>query len=130
MNTVVREWVERAESDFRVALRENAVTVDPSYDAVCFHAQQCAEKLMKAVLISRGVTPPKTHDLVALNSLLSSALVSWSWPAVELATLSAAAVEYRYPGSSAEEAEADEALDICTRLRQDLLSLLPSPGGP
>lgn len=130
MSNVVREWVERAESDFRVAQRESLVTADPSYDAVCFHAQQCAEKLMKAVLISRGVTPPKTHDLVALSALLSSTLASWRWPAAELATLSAAAVDFRYPGSSAEQAEADEALDICARLRQSLLSHFPSPGGP
>ena len=54
MSSIVREWIERAESDFRVASRESAVAVDPSYDAVCFHAQQCIEKLMKAVLLDRG----------------------------------------------------------------------------
>lgn len=35
-----------------------------------FHAQQCVEKLLKAVLASRGVDFPFTHDLEALRRLL------------------------------------------------------------
>ena len=33
----------------------------------CFHAQQCAEKYLKAILISRQVAFSKTHDLLLLN---------------------------------------------------------------
>lgn len=35
-----------------------------------FHAQQCVEKLMKAVLVSRGIIFRKTHNLVELSDLL------------------------------------------------------------
>jgi hypothetical protein len=35
-----------------------------------FHAQQCVEKLLKAVLASCGVDFPFTHDLEALRRLL------------------------------------------------------------
>lgn len=125
MNGTVSEWVERAESDFRVACREHAVTINPSHEAVCFHAQQCVEKLMKAVLIDRGVSPPRTHDLLALASLLATAIPTWTWPSLELSTLSAAAVGFRYPGDPVEREDADEMIDICTRLRQSLLALLP-----
>lgn len=38
MNEVVREWIDKAEGDFRTASREMAVTEQPNYDAVCFHA--------------------------------------------------------------------------------------------
>jgi HEPN domain-containing protein len=124
MSGAVSEWVERAESDFRVARRESTVTVGPSYDAVCFHAQQCVEKLMKAVLIDHGSSPPRTHDLLALAAMVSKVVSSWAWPSMELSTLSAAAVGFRYPGDPVEKEDAEEMLDICTRLRASLLALL------
>jgi HEPN domain-containing protein len=124
MSGTVSEWVERAESDFRVACRESVVTVAPSYEAVCFHAQQCVEKLMEAVLIDRGAVPPRTHDLLALARGVTTAIPTWTWPAMELSTLSAAAVGFRYPGDPVEQADAEEMLDICTRVRSSLLGLL------
>jgi len=63
MNVVVREWLDKAEGDFRTATREIAVTEAPNYDAFCFHAQQCIEKLLKAALIAYGTSAPRTHDL-------------------------------------------------------------------
>jgi hypothetical protein len=45
---------------------------DPCFDAVCFHAQQCAEKFLKARLTADGITFAKTHSLTAL---LDQALV-------------------------------------------------------
>ena len=33
MNDLVREWIEKAEGDYRVALRESQVTDEPSWDA-------------------------------------------------------------------------------------------------
>lgn len=70
MNEIVEEWIHKAEGDYRTALREMAATEDPNYDAVCFHAQQCIEKLVKAALIAQGVVPPKTHDLHLLCLML------------------------------------------------------------
>ena len=124
MSGTVSEWIDRAESDFRVACRESAVTVDPSYEAVCFHAQQCIEKLMKAVLVDRGVVPPRTHDLLAVAGMVSTAAPGWTWSSMELSTLSAAAVGFRYPGNPVEQEDADEMLDICSRIRASLLALL------
>jgi HEPN domain-containing protein len=40
------------------------------YDTVCFHAQQCAEKYIKALLINLGIDFPKTHDISSLTKLL------------------------------------------------------------
>ena len=71
---------------------------------------------MKAVLITRGVIPSKTHDLTQLNTILSSALPQWSWPTEELRFLTQAAVAFRYPGESADHDEAVQAVDIATRL--------------
>ncbi len=53
MNEVVQEWLDRAEGDYATARRENAVVEQPNHVAVCFHAQQCIEKLMKGLLAKR-----------------------------------------------------------------------------
>jgi HEPN domain-containing protein len=124
MNEVLEEWVGKAEGDFRTAEREFSVTQDPNYDAVCFHAQQCIEKLMKAVLLHRSIAPPRIHDLFQLHQLLQPIYPAWS-PAVEdLRYLSRAAVEFRYPGELADREEAEEAMAVCRRLRSALLPLL------
>jgi HEPN domain-containing protein len=124
MNATVKEWVAKAEGDYATAERELHPTGTPNLDAVCFHAEQCIEKLMKALLIDRGVTPPRSHDLVALDRLLAPACPEWAWPVEELRLLTRAAVDFRYPGESADQNEASEAFDIATRLRAQLRSLL------
>ena len=63
MNATVKEWVTKAEGDYATAGRELHATESPNYDAVCFHAEQAVEKLMKAMLIHLSVTPPRTHVL-------------------------------------------------------------------
>lgn len=50
MNPITLEWVAKAEGDFATAERELNVKDGPNYDAVRFHAQQCAEKYLKARL--------------------------------------------------------------------------------
>ena len=124
MNEIVNEWREKADGDFLTAVREFGVTDHPNYDAVCFHAQQCVEKLMKAVLTSRGQQPPHTHDLIRLDELLKSCVPGWSWPLPDLRLLDRAAVGFRYPGESADYEEAQLALQIATALRESLSKLL------
>lgn len=127
MNDTVREWATKAANDFRTAERELAVRDFPNYDGVCFFSQQCVEKLMKALLIAHDVLPPKTHDLIQLNSLLAQAVPKWSWPVEDLRFLNRAAVSFRYPGETADAEIAREAFDGCSRMRQVLLELLNWP---
>jgi HEPN domain-containing protein len=124
MNEIVSEWVQKAQADLLTSRRELAVQDDPNYDAVCFHAQQCAEKLIKAVLISKGEVPPRTHDLVWLSELLSSVVRSWDWPRQELRLLGRAAVDFRYPGEAADREEAEEAVSIASSVQAKLLEML------
>jgi HEPN domain-containing protein len=63
-------WVARAEEDFalaRSALRRKA----PLTYGATFHAQQGAEKYLKALLLVRGQVFPRTYDLAALSGLAS-----------------------------------------------------------
>jgi len=124
MNGTVKEWICKAEGDYATAARELRTTESPNYDAACFHAEQSAEKLMKALLIHLGVTPPRTHDLATLDRLLVPVCPGWSWPIEELHHLTRAAVDFRYPGESADEKEATESFLIATRMRATLRRLL------
>ncbi len=58
-----REWLNRACSDLNLA---RSRIPDVLLDDLCFHAQQAAEKAIKAVLIQRNVEFPYVHDLAQL----------------------------------------------------------------
>jgi HEPN domain-containing protein len=124
MNEVVKEWIEKAEADFATAEREFTVVTASNFDAVCFHAQQCIEKYMKAFLILTGVVPPRTHDLPSLSRLLQTLCPSWNWPVQDLRLLSRAAVSFRYPGETADHEEAQAAMNCCRRLRSHLAQMI------
>lgn len=124
MNDAVTEWIAKAEGDYRVAEYELAKPTDPVFDAICYHSQQCIEKLIKAILIQDGVSPPFTHDLVALCSLMAAKHPSWSWNIDDLRFLTLAAVHYRYPGESADRDDAELAFTLCGQMRNDLLNLV------
>jgi HEPN domain-containing protein len=65
-------WGERTEEDYaiaRSALRRKKPLVYPAY----FHAQQCAEIYLKAILISKSLPFPKTHDLLMPSTLCDEA---------------------------------------------------------
>jgi len=74
--------------------------------AACFHAQQAAEKALKASLIFCGIGVRKTHDLKLLASILPE---GWSVgeDVASLADLTVWAVEPRYPGELPEATKED-----------------------
>ena len=117
MKQITSEWITKAEGDFATAQRELRATDHTNYDAVCFHAQQCVEKYLKAFLQESNVSFPRTHDLAELLSLSLTIESAWAWMAADLNTLSAFAVEYRYPGDSADLDEARESFEKCTNIR-------------
>jgi HEPN domain len=68
MNPLTQEWIDKAEGDFRTATREIQVTQDPSYDGVCFHAQQCVEKYLKLDFGSCACNPcPNSSMNASMN---------------------------------------------------------------
>ena len=98
MKRLTREWLDKGEDDFRVAtslMRSRKAKVP---DAICFHCQQCAEKLLKARLCEDGTPFPKTHDLAALVQLLVATYPLWSSLSPAASNLNAYAVSTRYPG--------------------------------
>jgi HEPN domain-containing protein len=118
MNPLTDEWIAKAEGDLRTAEREIQADEGPNYDAVCFHAQQCAEKYLKARLVEAGVSFPKTHDLGALLDLVLPVEPAWEDLRGELNSLTDQAVEVRYPGLFSEKEDAEGSLTIARRVRQ------------
>ena len=117
MKQAVKEWIEKAEGDFQTAGRELKAKPRPNYDAVCFHAQQCAEKYLKAVLIQIDVEFPRTHDLVMLLNLALDYESLLGDLKSELGNLTAIGVEVRYPGMCADLDDATAALRAAEKLR-------------
>ncbi len=118
MKPLTAEWVSKAEGDFATMERECRVTDHPNFEAVCFHAQQCAEKYLKARLCEGGVAFGKVHDLVALLELVLSIEPSWEAHRENLAYLSGFAVSIRYPGESADQDCALDAQRKCRTFRE------------
>ena len=110
MLPITQEWLEKAEGDYTSAQPELRARKRPNYDAACFHAQQCAEKYLKACLQEAGVRIPRTHDLAAMITLLPKPDLEWTALQTPVLRLSAYAVEFRYPGQSADKSAAQRAL--------------------
>jgi len=117
MNPLLAEWIAKAEGDFAVMQREARVRRIPTYDAICFHAQQCAEKYLKARLYAAGIRFAKIHNLVALLDQSLAADKSWEVFRTDLSNLTMFAVAFRYPGESASRKMALEAAHACRRFR-------------
>lgn len=117
MKRLVVEWISKAEGDFHSLQREVRARTHPNYDAACFHAQQCAEKYLKARLSASMRQVPKTHDLVLLLDLVMEDEPMWEIYREDMAWLTAFAVEFRYPGESADKEEAQDALRRCRAFR-------------
>jgi len=112
-----RSWIERAEEDYAAVLSAVRRKSPLTYVA-CFHAQQCAEKYLKAILISGQVPFSKTHDLLLLNDLCDRAGALLGLDGQRLNTLSDHAVKARYPGDDPTPEEAREALEIAKTVRR------------
>ena len=97
--------------------RECQAQENPNYDGICFHAQQCAEKYLKARLCEADISFPKVHDLVALLERALAIEPQWGNFREDLAYLSDFAITFRYPGESADAELALDAQRRCNSFR-------------
>lgn len=122
----VRGWVEKAENDLKnagLALRGGE---DCPADTVAFHAQQCAEKYLKALLAFFGIDFPKTHDIGVLTGLLEGK-AEIDLTVEEQRRLISYATMTRYPGDyePVTVREARRAVRLARRVRKAARALLP-----
>jgi HEPN domain-containing protein len=118
MKPLTTEWIIKAEGDFHTMQREFQAQECPNYDGICFHAQQCAEKYLKARLCEADIRFGKIHDLVAILDLVLDIEPQWERYRQDLAFLSGFSVSFRYPGDSADLQSACDAKQRCDRFRE------------
>ena len=125
----VGEWLARADDDLRLATY--ALTMQgqaPPYRLIAYHAQQCAEKCLKAFLVFHNVDFPYTHNIRSLLTLCEG-LADWGAALGDAQELTAYAVTARYPGEDliVTDEEARRAVSMAeqvrTRVRADLQKL-------
>ncbi len=110
------QWIAKAIEDEGVA---QEILDAKSFPApACFHAQQMAEKLLKALLVLVGDEYPKTHDLLLLAVHVQRSIPSVKRLRKDLRILNRYYVETRYPGDFPEFTfeEAVAALEAARRV--------------
>lgn len=119
-----RSWLAKAEEDL-LCIDNNLNARQTPWAAVCYHAQQAAEKAFKACLVWKNIDPPRTHDLVKLLEIMDEAGVDLWTMRDACVALSAHAMRTRYPGDARQLGETDarwaaekahEAVDAVVRL--------------
>ena len=96
------DWLRYAKSDLAIA--SQPAGPDVLRDTLCYHAQQTAEKSLKAVLVWAKVTFPRAHSIQLLMDLLPSS-AEHPPEAEKLVRLTDYAFISRYPGEFEEASE-------------------------
>src|SRR5262249_956658 len=109
MKKPTREWLRKAQSDYRVAKKILGMKPMPT-DEVCFHRQQAVAQFPTALLQDCGIAFSQTHNLETLGHLLVPHHASLATYQHRLKFLSQFAVDYRYPGMHASARQARSAL--------------------
>lgn len=121
---LVKEWIEKAEEDCLAVEELYRISVRRFAAIICFHAQQCAEKCLKALLISYNIEPPRTHSLETLLDLIVDKVPELEQCRDRLTGLTPYSVEYRYPGVVAMPDDAEYCAETIRELRKTLRSMI------
>ncbi len=120
---MVKEWTKKAEEDYSAVEELYKISVSRFAAIICFHAQQCAEKHLKALLISSNIEPPRTHSLETLLDLIVDELPELEQCRDMLTDLTPCSVEYRYPGVAATPDDAEYCAQTVRELRKAFNSI-------
>lgn len=127
MDEYVNKWIKKADNDLKVASNELSLSTEYMVtEAICFHSQQAAEKLLKAYLIALGIDFDRTHNIEYLIKLCSSK--DKDFIDLDAGNLTSYAVNIRYPDSFSipDIEEAQESYKTAVRIRIMVLEKLES----
>ncbi len=114
----IEAWLAKADEDYGAALELARKRKNLHTDVICFLAQQSAEKYLKAFLVRHKIEFRKTHDLRELRTECARIDNAFDLVADSLLTLNFYAVDFRYPGLTATEEEAREAVAAMKQVRK------------
>jgi HEPN domain-containing protein len=93
--SIVREWLDHVEADLDAAWScSRGPRARP--ERAVYMVQQAAEKLVKAMLVSIDIDPPRTHDIAEIIAELGSDL-PFHERLTALSALTPYATGFRYP---------------------------------
>ncbi len=126
---VARGLILKAESDLKVLMM--MTKAGEALDAACFHAQQAAEKYLKAFLSFNDIIFPKIHSIGELVGLCAKINAQFADLADGTAFLTDYAVELRYDvGFWPEKEEVEIAFEATNKIKHLVLSILPEDMHP
>ncbi|HUU22010.1 MAG TPA: HEPN domain-containing protein [Phycisphaerae bacterium] len=121
-------WIRKGQSDM---LAMTASLEAGALDACCFHAQQAAEKLLKAYLLHKDAEFPFTHNLVKLVQLAEQQDPKFASLRSAAERLTPYAVELRYDDEFWPSLDvAREACRLAGEVRDLILARLPHECAP
>jgi len=122
----IRAWLEKADED-RLCVRNEMAAAQTPWAVASFHAQQSAEKTLKALPVAHGHFPPRVHDLARLLDLCLPFEASLEELREDCERLSQYAVDVPYPdiGNNVAEAIGREAVGAAERICEAVRQLLP-----
>ena len=126
----VVEWLGRADEDLQLATYALTMRAQaPPYRLIAYHAQQCAEKCLKAFLVYHNVEFPYTHNIGRLLTLCEDH-ATWGHVLKEAEELTPYAVTARYPGEDliVTKEETRRAVDLTERVRSQVRAALRDLG--
>jgi HEPN domain-containing protein len=127
----VKQWMIYGDEDLRLARHTLTLLSACPYRLIAYHAQQCAEKYLKAYLVYHRIDFPYTHNISRLLELCEE---NSRWPEkiYEAEELTPFAITARYPGEDEKvtKKEALRAMDIATKVRQTVRRTLKKEGFP
>jgi HEPN domain-containing protein len=94
---IVQEWLRYANNDLIVAKHCFEEFSPKQTEISAYHAQQCAEKSLKAYLIYNDVDPPRVHDLKILCKMCREYDDTFSAIEILCAHLTPFGIAVRYP---------------------------------
>ena len=120
-NELVRQWLDKADADIRAS--EYLLPQVAFSEIICFHAQQCAEKLLKSLLAHKEIEIAKTHNLKHLLDMTGLSVADIGVEVRDIRKLSSYSVDARYPVGSPMPGieDAKEAIEIAKRIRDAVL---------
>jgi HEPN domain-containing protein len=123
----VQQWLDRARKDL-VAGEVLIKGGFEDYENAGFHAQQGAEKFIKALLVRNQIEFPKTHNIALLTQLVANVDPQLAKTLAAADALTPYVIEFPYPGDlpSVSRDEGEKALHLAEETRDLILASLKS----
>ncbi len=121
-------WISYAEDDLGLAHYAMTMPGNRPYRLIAYHAQQCAEKYLKAYMVYHDIDFPYTHDIKKLLDLCGPQ--TWIKEIDDAEELTPYAVTARYPGVEeiVTEDEAIQAIKLASAVKKTIRKALANDG--